>query len=70
METPRIFIIANLSMRKLGFSSVLIMRLFLIHASIQSRHFMYIIISTDEDPSLRIESFVMMNLRGVPTKLN
>ena len=27
-------------------------------------------ISTDEDPSLRIESFAMMNLRGVSTKLN
>ena len=29
-----------------------------------------IIISTDEDPSLRIESFAIMNLRGVSTKLN
>ena len=28
-----------------------------------------IIISTDEDPSLRIESSVMINLRGVSTKL-
>ena len=25
--------------------------------------------STDEDPSLRIESFAMINLRGVSTKL-
>ena len=25
---------------------------------------------TDEDPSLRIESFAMINLRGVSTKLN
>ena len=29
-----------------------------------------IIISTDEDPCLRIESFAIMNLRGVSTKLN
>ena len=29
-----------------------------------------IIISTDEDSSLRIESFAMINLRGVSTKLN
>ena len=28
------------------------------------------IISTDEDPSLRIESSVIINLRGVSTKLN
>ena len=28
-----------------------------------------IIISTDEDPSLRIESFAIINLRGVSTKL-
>ena len=28
------------------------------------------IISTDEDPSLRIKSFAMINLRGVSTKLN
>ena len=27
------------------------------------------IISTDEDPSLRIESSAIMNLRGVSTKL-
>ena len=27
------------------------------------------IISTDEDPSLRIESFAAVNLRGVSTKL-
>ena len=29
-----------------------------------------IIFSTDEDPCLRIESFAIMNLRGVSTKLN
>ena len=28
------------------------------------------IISTDEDPSLRIESFAITNLRSVSTKLN
>ena len=28
------------------------------------------IISTDEDPSLRIESSAIVNLRGVSTKLN
>ena len=30
----------------------------------------FFIIRTDEDPSLRIESFAMINLRGVSTKLN
>ena len=29
-----------------------------------------VIISTDEDPSLRIESFAIINLRGVSTRLN
>ena len=28
------------------------------------------IINTDEDPSLRVESFAIINLRGVSTKLN
>ena len=55
VETPRKFIIAELSIRKLGSSSVLIIR---------------IIISTDEDPSLRIESTAIITLRGVSTKLN
>ena len=54
VETPRKFIIAELSIRKLGSSSVLIIS----------------IISTDEDPSLRIESSAIINLRGVSTKLN
>ena len=45
----------------------------------QSRHFIYKkgrvnsnsrIISTDKDPSLRIESSAIINLRGVSTKLN
>ena len=56
VETPRKFIIAEPSIRKLGCSSVLI-----IYANI---------ISTDEGPSLRIESSTMINLRGVSTKLN
>ena len=58
METPRKFIIAELSIRKLGSSSVLIIP----HSAG--------IISTDEDPSLRIESSAITNLRGVSTKLN
>ena len=52
--TPRKFISAKLSIRTPGSSSVLIV---------------LITISTDEDPSLRIESFAMINLRGVCTKL-
>ena len=54
VETPRKFIIAELSIRKLGSSSVLI-----ISGSANN------IISTDEDPSLRIESSAIINLRGV-----
>ena len=46
--------IAKLSIRKLESSSELIIS---------------IIISTDEDPSLRIESFAIIKLRGVSTKL-
>ena len=60
METPRKFIIVELSIRKLGSSSVLIIQ----HIIIQC------IISTDEDPSLRVESSAIINLRGVSTKLN
>ena len=56
VETPRKFIIAELSIRKLGSSSVLIIQ--------------HCIISTDEDPSLRIESSAIINLHGVSTKLN
>ena len=52
VETPRKFIIAELSIRKLGSSSVQYYN------------------STDEDPSLRIESSAIINLRGVSTKLN
>ena len=56
METSLKFIIAKVSIRKLGCSSVLI-----IHNNINS---------TDKDPSLRIESFAIIDLRGVSTKLN
>ena len=64
VETPRKFIIAELSIRKLGSSSVLIIQILL--ANIISAN----IISTDEDPSLRIESSAIINLRGISTKLN
>ena len=47
--TPRNFIIAKLSIRKPGSSSVLV---------------------SDEDLGLRIESFAIIKLRGVTTKLN
>ena len=57
VETPRKFIIAELLIRKLGSSSVLI----ILGTDV---------ISTDEDPSLRIESSAIINLRGVSTKLN
>jgi hypothetical protein len=53
VETPRKFITAKLSIRKPGSSSVLII----------CTH----IISTDEDPGLRIESFAVISLRGVST---
>jgi hypothetical protein len=52
VETPRKCITAKLSIRKPGSSSVLIID---------------IIISTDEDPGLRIESFAVINLRRVST---
>ena len=59
VETPRKFIIAKLSIR---ISSDL-------HQfSSDSRIFNSL--STDEDPSLRIESFAIINLRSVSTKLN
>ena len=51
VETPRKFITAKLSIRKPGSSSVLIILLY----------------STDEDPGLQIESFAVINLRGVST---
>ena len=61
VETPRKFIIAELSIRKLGSSLLALMKIFIISTDI---------ISTDEDPSLRIESSAIINLRGVSTKLN
>ena len=57
METPRKFITAKLSIRKPGSSSVLIICELLLA----------LIISTDEDPGLRIESFAVISLRGVST---
>ena len=51
METPRKFITAKLSIRKPGSSS--------------DHH--HHTTSTDEDPGLRIESFAVINLRGVST---
>jgi hypothetical protein len=53
--TPRKCITAKLSIRKPGSSSVLIIGDY------------FHIICTDEDPGLRIESFAVINLRGVST---
>ena len=63
VEIPRKFIIEELSFRKLESSSVLIIPNIIIISIIS-------IISTDEDPSLRIEGSAIINLRGVSTKLN
>ena len=68
MEIPRNFIIADLSIRKLESSSVLLLLLLYI-IIIMSVILLYTIISTDEDPSSRIESSAIINLRGVSTKL-
>jgi hypothetical protein len=81
VETPHKFITAKLSIRKPGSSSVLIIcDLFNSHALFIYKIYMitallYIkrvcelnkshIISTDEDPGLRIKSFAVINLRGV-----
>jgi hypothetical protein len=74
VETPRKFITAKLSIRKPGSSSVLIicdedeedeeeedpgLR--------RSDEDLMKILCTDEDPGLRIESFTVINLRGVST---
>ena len=74
VETPRKFIIAELSIRKLGSSSVLISAS---SSSVSSdlHHLLRKLgssyyYSTDEDPSLWIESSAIINLRGVSTKLN
>ena len=61
METPRKFITAKLSIRKPGSSSVLITLLALMIM------ILIMLISTDEDPGLRIESFAVIHLRGVST---
>ena len=55
METPRKFITAKLSIQELSYYYI-----------IQFYH----IISTDEDPGLRIESIAVINLRGVNTNLS
>ena len=74
VDTPRKFIIAELSIRKLGSSSVLIIRgANNIHSTRTFNNILVKfcgIISTDEDPSLRIESSAIINLHGVSTKLN
>ena len=57
METPHKFVTAKLSIRKLRSSSGLI-----VHYKMIAR--------TDEDQSLWIESFAIMNLHGVFTRLN
>ena len=59
VETPRKFITAKLSIRKSGSSSVLIICICILLLAYY--------ISTDEDPGLRIESFAVINLRGVST---
>ena len=67
VETPRKFITAKLSIRKPGSSSVLIIcyntNMSLICYNINMSYYY----STDEDPGLRIESFAVINLRGVST---
>ena len=62
VETPRKCITAKLSIRKPGSSSVLIICIIIVLLLLAH------IISTDEDPAgLRIESFAVINLRGVST---
>ena len=83
METARKFIIAELSIRKLGSSSVLINKVSsqnVIKSSVKFEENNFTnfllkicskgIISTDKDLSLRVESSAIINLRGVSTKLN
>lgn len=53
VETPRKVALAKLSIRKVGSSLVLIIL------------FKIFIIDTDEHPSLRVEGFAILNLRGV-----
>jgi hypothetical protein len=54
--TPRKFVTTKLSIRKPGYRS----------SSVHANNLL-IIINTDEDPGLRIESFAVINLRGVST---
>ena len=68
VETARKFIIAELSIRKLGYESLDLLALMKIRAYGSIRKLG--LIRTDEDPSLRIESSAKLNLRGVSTKLN
>ena len=83
VETARKFIIAELSIRKLGSSSVLINKVSsqnVIKSSVKFEENNFTnfllkisskgIISTDKDLSLRVESSAIINLRGVSTKLN
>ena len=68
VEKPLKFIIAELSIRKLGSSSVLIIRPFEIHTSLFIDS---VVISTDEDTSLNTDrKLCIINLRGFSTKLN
>ena len=77
METPRKFITAKLSIRKPGSSSVLIIcdededpglrRSDEDPGLRRSDEDLMKILCTDEDPGLRIESFTVINLRGVST---
>ena len=79
VETPRKFITAKLSIRKPGSSSVLTQIFISVSDASQQITTLFNIkkgawieqvtdiISTDEDPGLRIESFAVINLRGVST---
>ena len=77
VETPRKFITAKLSIRKPGSSSVKWAQILSpdrkpgsssssLSPDLHHLHLLHTI-STDEDPGLRIESFAVINLRGVST---
>ena len=55
-------IISNINSNNNIISNIIIINIIILYY--------YNIISTDEDPSLRIESSAIINLRGVSTKLN
>jgi hypothetical protein len=57
VETPRKFITPKLSIRKPGSSSVMLIICFILLALMKAH----------EDQGLRIESFAVINLRGVST---